>query len=237
MADKFRTLIVDDDELVLELMKHVARRQPHLAVEATTEAARAMEWIRTRDLPFHIIISDLVMPHFTGIDVLRTARTRSPDTLGIIVTGFGDQQSTAEAIKLGVSHYLRKPFRREELELVFRNATAHFQMRGKLAEVEAKHALVKEDTNSRNQRLESLEKEASELRTRMTEFLEQEKEKTRLEDALSKARSAPRSDVRQFAVMRQLNDLGQLYQHRQISDGEFHSMRKSLLDKAYKSIL
>lgn len=237
MSEKFRILIVDDDELVLELMKHVARRHPALSVDATMDSMKATEMIRIKPEPYHIILSDLVMPKLSGLDVLRAARMRSPDTLGIIVTGFGDRQSTAEAIKLGVFHYLRKPFRREELELAFANAISHFQARGLLQQIEARHATAKENSEVTNKRLAELEAQAADLRVRYAEFEEQEKEKTRLEEALARARSAKRSDVRQYSVMRQLNDLGRLYQQRQISDQEFHSMRKSLLDKAYKSIL
>lgn len=237
MTDKFRILIVDDDELVLELMKHVARRNSELAVESTTDSARAIDWIRTREKPYHIIISDLVMPRFSGLDVLRSARTRSPDTLGIIVTGFGDQESTAEAIKLGVSHYLRKPFRREELELAFGNATAHFRLRGQLEVLQKRHGELKATRDKVAARSEELGKHIEEITTRLAEYEAQEKERVRLEMALAKAKSQPTNEVRQFQVLRQLNDLGKLYQHHQISDKEFHTMRKSLLDKAYKSII
>jgi len=118
------------------------------------------------------------------------------------------------------------------LELVFKNATDHFKRRAQEAELQQRHAVLTEETSARNARLDKLDKEAQELRTRAAEFTEQEKEKLRLENALVRSRT----DGHQHAVLSQLNDLGELYQQRQISDEEFHSMRKSLLDKAYKNI-
>lgn len=237
MSDKFRILIVDDDDLVLELMKHVARRNPDLAVEPTTDAARAIEWIRTREQPFHIVVSDLVMPQFSGIDVLRAARMRSPDTLGIIVTGFGDQQSTAEAIKLGISNYLRKPFRREELELALTNATAHFHLRQSYERAKARHERRLAERTEQERRLAELQREAREMGERLAEYREQEEDTSRFAKALANARQSGPGDARSAPVLNQLNDLGRLYQSRQISVEEFHTMRKSLLDKAYKSII
>lgn len=236
MAEKFRILIVDDDDLVLELMKHVARRNADLAVEPTTDAAKAIEWIRSREKPYHIVVSDLIMPQFTGLDVLRAARIRSPDTLGIIVTGFGDQQSTAEAIKLGVSNYLRKPFRREELELALTNATAHFHARQAFEAAKRHHERRSAERKRQEQRLSDLARQARELGERLSEFRAQEEDEQRLH-ALAQSRSKTPVDSRNLPVMSQLNDLGRLYQQRQISNEEFHTMRQSLLDKAYKSLI
>ncbi len=235
MPEKFRILIVDDDDLVLELMKHVARRNPDLAVEPTTDPARAIEWIRSREQPFHIVVSDLVMPQYSGIDVLRAARIRSPDTLGIIVTGFGDQQSTAEAIKLGITYYLRKPFRREELELALTNATTHFHLRRTYEQAKTHHARRLAESGEQARHLADLQRQARELGERLAEYREQEEDTSRFTKALAKARQ--KGEGRSAPVLNQLNDLGRLYQQRQISAEEFHVMRKSLLDKAYKSIL
>lgn len=235
MSDKFRILIVDDDDLVLELMKHVARKNTDLAVEPTTDPARAIDWIRNREQPFHIVVSDLVMPQYSGIDVLRAARIRSPDTLGIIVTGFGDQQSTAEAIKLGISYYLRKPFRREELDLVLTNATAHFHLRHTYEQAKTRHAKRLAERGEQDRHIADLQRQARELGERLAEYREQEEDTSRFTKALAKARQA--GDGRGAPLLNQLNDLGRLYQQRQISVEEFHVMRKSLLDKAYKSIL
>ncbi len=237
MSEKFRILIVDDDDLVLELMKHVARRNADLAIEATTDAARAIEWIRQREQPFHIVVSDLVMPQYSGIDVLRAARMRTPDTLGIIVTGFGDQQSTAEAIKLGISNYLRKPFRREELELALANATAHFHLRQAYERAKARHSRRQAERSEQDRHLAELQGLAREMGERLAEYREQEEDTSRLAKALANARKSQAGDARGMPLLSQLNDLGRLYQSRQISVEEFHTVRKSLLDKAYKSIL
>lgn len=235
MNGPFRILMIDDDVLVLELMKHVVRRHKHLVVDATTKPTLALEWIRSRQEPFHIVLSDLVMDPVSGLDIMRAARLRSPVTQGVIVTGFGDQESTIEAIKVGVAHYLRKPFRREELDLIFRNVSDHFELRKNLEGRKVEYQRLVAARDETPHQIEALEKSMVKMQARLSAFQVQEKEAKLLERALT--RKVEQDDVSQNAEMQQLNTLGNLYQTRQISDQEFQVMRKSLIDKAYKSII
>jgi DNA-binding response OmpR family regulator len=57
------------------------------------------------------LITDLKMPGMDGLSVIREARRKSADMPIIIITGFSTEASAIEAINLGVSGYLTKPFR------------------------------------------------------------------------------------------------------------------------------
>lgn len=230
--EKFRTLIVDDDALILELMKHVTRKHPILEVEATTSSAQAIQRIQENP-PYHIILADLVMPEYSGMDVMRAARNRSPDTRGIMVTGFGDKELTAEAIKLGLSDYLRKPFRNEELDLAVRNAIVHFKQIGAI--FENKKTLEKKQLTL--QRLSDREQEIAQrlrpLKDQAEALARSKQEAEALATRLTQVRNAGRGDAA-ISITARLNDLGQLLSDRQITEEEFNHVRKSLLEKAYK---
>src|SRR6266480_3712603 len=70
-----------------------------------------------------LILLDLRLPDMDGMDVLRALRSRHPEVAVIIITGFGQIQSAVEAIKVGATDYLEKPFEHlEKLKLAVSRA-------------------------------------------------------------------------------------------------------------------
>ena len=61
--------------------------------------------------PYDLLITDLKMPGVDGLTVIREARRLKADIPVIIITGFSTEASAIEAVNLGVSGYLTKPFR------------------------------------------------------------------------------------------------------------------------------
>ncbi|MGH7445222.1 MAG: sigma-54-dependent transcriptional regulator, partial [Longimicrobiales bacterium] len=76
----------------------------------------AMDLLRRR--PFDILLLDLYMAPFTGLDLLRVAIARRPETLVIVMTGNPSVASNVEALELGGWDYLPKPFSATHLEVV-----------------------------------------------------------------------------------------------------------------------
>ncbi len=66
---------------------------------------------RLRIIPYDLLITDLKMPGIDGLTVIREARRLKADIPVIIITGFSTEASAIEAVNLGVSGYLTKPFR------------------------------------------------------------------------------------------------------------------------------
>lgn len=71
---------------------------------------------------FDIVISDLKMPQIDGIDVLKTVKENSPETVVIMVTAYASAETAVEAMKQGAYDYITKPFKLEEIKLIVRNA-------------------------------------------------------------------------------------------------------------------
>jgi excisionase family DNA binding protein len=103
-----RILVVDDDPAVLDLLGKslsVSDYEVALVDDGPTALTRLAE------VDYDLLIIDLKMPGMDGLSVIREARRRNLDLPVIVVTGFSTEANAIEAINLGVTGYLTKPFR------------------------------------------------------------------------------------------------------------------------------
>jgi DNA-binding NtrC family response regulator len=108
-----KTLLLVDDEM--SILRSYARdlRAEHFNV---TTASNGEEAIRALwEDNFNMLITDLVMPGPSGIEVLRQAKKRNPAICSLVLTGYGDMTSAVEALRLGADDYLLKPLDTEDL--------------------------------------------------------------------------------------------------------------------------
>jgi putative two-component system response regulator len=117
-------MVVDDERTSLNLLEAHLRRMGH-PVRAFSSSRAALESIREN--PPSILVTDMVMPEFTGVDLAHEARTRDPQCGVILVTGVGDQDAALATMVHGVSAYMAKPIepdalRREVLRAYFKRA-------------------------------------------------------------------------------------------------------------------
>jgi response regulator RpfG family c-di-GMP phosphodiesterase len=113
-------LIVDDEPLVLEMLKHSLEREGFHVV-ATTNPLKALTILNTQD--FAVIISDQRMPEMAGLDFLVESRKLRPHCSRILVTAVLDLPVIVEAINRGeIFRFVAKPWLREELVATVRNA-------------------------------------------------------------------------------------------------------------------
>jgi excisionase family DNA binding protein len=107
-----RILVVDDDPAVLDLLGKSLQLSDY-DVDLSSDGHSALEKLSGRE--YDLLIVDLKMPGMDGLSVIREARRRSLELPVIIVTGFSTEANAIEAINLGVSGYLTKPFRMPRL--------------------------------------------------------------------------------------------------------------------------
>ncbi len=108
-----KILIVEDDADMAETCRRLFRRAG-LTAEAVYDGAEGLERLR-RDPAFTIVLTDLRMPGLDGTEVLKKAKEIRPDLDVIIMTGYGTIQNAIQAMKIGATDYITKPFDREEL--------------------------------------------------------------------------------------------------------------------------
>jgi len=130
MSSPFRVLVIDDDPGVRDYLEALVSRQGYevVAVAGGEEALRTLD-----STPPDLVTLDMVLPGMDGLETLRELKKRVPDVPVIMLSGHGQARTIVEAMKLGASDFLRKPFEVEELELAFQKA---LEKRALTAEVE-----------------------------------------------------------------------------------------------------
>ncbi len=115
----YKILVVDDDPKILEVIADVLRNGGY----AVDTAPGGKQAIRSVDAEFYdLVVTDLKMPKIDGMKVLRHIVDKSPDTMCIILTGYGTIESAVEAIKAGAFHYITKPVKSSEILMVVEKA-------------------------------------------------------------------------------------------------------------------
>jgi excisionase family DNA binding protein len=107
-AGRPRVLVVDDEAAIRDLLSKTLALAEY-DVDLAPDGRTALE--RLRIIPYDLLITDLKMPGIDGLAVIREARRLKADIPVIIITGFSTEASAIEAVNLGVSGYLTKPFR------------------------------------------------------------------------------------------------------------------------------
>ncbi len=100
-----RVLVVDDERSMRELLSIVLRRDGYDVLVAEDGAAAIDVMKRER---IDILITDIRMPHMSGVDVLREAKRIDPDIISIVMTAFASTDTAVEALRLGAADYVNK---------------------------------------------------------------------------------------------------------------------------------
>ena len=129
-----RILIVDDEPNLRRVLAAHVRSFGHEPESAQDGAAGI---VRLQDEVFHLVITDLKMPHIDGMGLLRWVQQNQPGLPVILITAHGTVETAVEALKAGAFDYVTKPFDRDELKNVITKALATEQRNAKQIHVEA----------------------------------------------------------------------------------------------------
>lgn len=109
---KISILICDDEAGVRESLKLILERDYTLFYARNgKEAVQTLKTIRP-----DMAIMDVKMPHSNGLEALRSIRKFDRRTPILIITGYESSDVAAQAIQLGATDYLTKPFQREQVQ-------------------------------------------------------------------------------------------------------------------------
>jgi nitrogen regulation protein NR(I) len=114
-----KILVVDDDEGLVHFLSRFFSGQEY-DVYACGSGTAALEKVQKE--AFDLILLDYKMPGLNGLDTLREIRRLQVKTPVIVMTAYGTMDTAIEAMKLGAYDYLLKPFERNELERLARDA-------------------------------------------------------------------------------------------------------------------
>jgi DNA-binding NtrC family response regulator len=129
-----RLLIVEDEPEMLMFLKRFFLRKGY-AVTAVASGEEA--WGALIETEFDLVISDLVLEGMSGMELLTKIRAIDRDLPFIIITGAGTIESAVEAIKIGAFHYVTKPFKRQDLEIMAQRAVEFGMMNRRISKLNA----------------------------------------------------------------------------------------------------
>jgi len=116
---KPRVLVVDDEVRIQNACKRLLTEEG-CDVEVALNGINGLKMIEEKH--FDIILLDLMMPGMSGLDVLTDVKSRRPDTVVIIITGYATLEHSIETMKKGAFDFLSKPFSPQELRIVISKA-------------------------------------------------------------------------------------------------------------------
>jgi len=120
-----RVLIVDDEPMIVSLLSTVLREKGWDVTGARSGTDGIDQLDRAR---FDVILTDLVMPGDSGIDLLRAAKEIHPDVEVILMTGYATADTAIEAMRNGAFHYIMKPLKIEEVVNLVEKAYSQRQL-------------------------------------------------------------------------------------------------------------
>ena len=109
-----RVLVVDDESSIREMLSKTLALAAY-EVDTAPDAAAALDLLRDPATPYDLLIADLKLPGIDGLTLIRQVREMRSTLPIIIITGFSTKASAIQAVNLGVSGYLTKPFRVPEV--------------------------------------------------------------------------------------------------------------------------
>jgi diguanylate cyclase (GGDEF)-like protein/PAS domain S-box-containing protein len=119
-------LLVDDEPNVISSLKRLLRRDGHTILSASS-GAEGLELLQKNKVD--IIISDQRMPGMTGVEFLREAKLRHPNTIRMVLSGYTELQSVTDAINEGaIYRFLTKPWDDAQLRDQVEKAFEHKEL-------------------------------------------------------------------------------------------------------------
>ncbi len=106
-------VLIVDDEVGLTKVLYDALTKVKYDVKVISDGIYAIEEIKIND--YDVVVLDIRLPGINGIEVLKIIREIRPDTHVIVVSAFGTIEIAVEAMKLGATDFMQKPFLVDEL--------------------------------------------------------------------------------------------------------------------------
>lgn len=126
MSNEYNLLFVDDDPTAGELLQRFCEGTAYNG-HVHCDPVAALDHFR--QLGADVIITDLQMPGMTGIELLDEIRKLDSEVPVIIITAHSTLNNAIEALRLGASDFLKKPFDMEELLLLVDKTLEHTRLR------------------------------------------------------------------------------------------------------------
>src|SRR6476469_3867285 len=116
MTDKAKILLVDDEPGMLRYIRTLLEVDDH-SVQTASTGEEALELVQKGFQP-NLVLLDLLMPGIDGLETLEGLRKLQPNMRVVMLSCVNDTKKVVQAIRLGATDYITKPFQKAELDAV-----------------------------------------------------------------------------------------------------------------------
>lgn len=145
--DKQKTILAVDDEPSMRRLLEISLRQAGYQPVVAADGKEALQRIKNQTID--LVVSDLHMPSMNGLELLKNIRLENETLPFIMVTAQGEIKTAVEAMKLGASDYILRPFDLETLEIAIAKALS-------VKRLNLENAYLKNNTHTENDGLVGL---------------------------------------------------------------------------------
>jgi DNA-binding NtrC family response regulator len=107
-----KILVVDDEEMVRIVLKQMLE-QGGYACDVAANGIEALEKLKADN--FNLLITDINMPEMDGVELLAKTKELFPTMPVIFITAYGKDKIIMQAMRTGLSDYIEKPFRMDDV--------------------------------------------------------------------------------------------------------------------------
>jgi len=107
-------LVVEDDEMILRTLEFRLKKDNY-SIMVARDGREALEKLKSNN--FNLVLTDLMLPFVTGMEVLSYIKTNLPELPVIILSAADEEGTIMDAFKLGADDFIAKPFSPGELSL------------------------------------------------------------------------------------------------------------------------
>jgi len=133
---KYKILLVDDEENILQALKRLLREM-HIEILTALSGEEALEIIKKTKI--QLLITDNLMPGMKGVDLIRSVRGISPETIRIILSGHSDLEAILKAVNDGEAYrFILKPWDDLEMKITVNIALGQYRLAEENKELLAK---------------------------------------------------------------------------------------------------
>jgi DNA-binding NtrC family response regulator len=142
-------LVLDDERKIADKVSTYLIKQGYKSQSAyfPTQAIKVLN-----HEPIDILISDVLMPEMSGLDLLKRVKTLYPHVEVIMITGHGDMDMVIEAMHLGAVDFIKKPFSFLDIQLAIERTGKYLRLQNQLQQVENRSSLISRDLERRTEK-------------------------------------------------------------------------------------
>lgn len=130
---KMRALIVDDETNIRKILSRLLIEHCMQVHECSLMEEALVEVERNH---YDVVFVDMRLPDGSGLDILKSIKHSTPETIVLIITAFASTETAIEAMKAGAYDYMTKPFNIDEVRIVLRNIVEKISLHERIRELQ-----------------------------------------------------------------------------------------------------